>query len=329
MERKEGIVALELAKEKWSSEVGTITVGATKEEGGTRGSKVTVGGHKSLPFLHFEGDMPNRPVIAMEVWDTAPNDWPEAMMAPLADVVGSPADWAKKCVSEFGADMVCLRLQNANTEWGNVSPDEAAASVKQVLEAVEVPLIVLGPGQDDRDNEVLPRCSEIARGENCLFGMATQDNYKTLTAACLADGHGIIALSPIDINIAKQLNILISDMGFDLGRVVIYPTTGGLGYGIEYAYSIMERGRLAALGGDKLLARPVLAVVGAESWRAKEAKASEQDFPQWGTADERGPIWEAITATAVLQGGADILLMRHPKAVASVRKTIDALMKKD
>ena len=322
-------MAVELATENWSAEVGTITIGATKDEGGTRGKAVTVGGHKGLPFLHFEGEMRNRPVIAMEVWDTAPQDWPEVLATQFGTAVNSPAEWAAKCVSEFGADLICLKLQNAHAEWGNVSADEAAATVKQVLEAVDVPLIVLGPGQDDRDNEVLPRCAEVAKGENCLFGMASQDNYKTLTAACLADDHGIIALSPIDINIAKQLNILISEMGFDLERLVIFPTTGGLGYGIEYSYSIMERGRLAALGGDKMLARPVLGIVGAESWRAKESKAPESDFPEWGPVADRGPMWEAMTAVALLQGGADILVMRHPTAVASVRKTIDALMKSE
>ncbi len=319
---------LELAKEKWTGKINEVTIGATKEEGGTRTSKIVVGGETGLPFLHEEGEMPHRPVVAMEVWDTAPSDWPEVLAVPFKDVMDDPGRWSKKCVKEYGVDLIALRLQSAHSDWGSASPEKVSEGVKKVLEAVGVPLIVLGPGQDDRDNEVLPRCSEVAKGENCLFGNATQDNYKTLVAACLADGHNIIGESPIDINIAKQVNILISDMGFPLEKIVMDPTTGGLGYGLEYAYSIIERGRLAALGaGDKTMALPIICRVGQEAWRAKEAKAEESDFPDWGPASERGPLWEATTAVALLQAGADILVMRHPRAVESVRKTIDSLMK--
>jgi acetyl-CoA decarbonylase/synthase complex subunit delta len=159
-------------------------------------------------------------------------------------------------------------------------------------------------------------------------GSAVQDNYKTLTAAVLADGHNIIAESPIDINIAKQLNILISDMGLPLERIVINPTIGALGYGLEYAYSIMERARLAALAGDKTVACPFICFVGQEAWRVKEAKASQQEFPSWGPQLERGIIWEAMTATALIQAGADILVMRHPEAIEKVNEYIESLMAK-
>ncbi|MDD2654028.1 MAG: acetyl-CoA decarbonylase/synthase complex subunit delta, partial [Candidatus Omnitrophica bacterium] len=142
---------------------------------------------------------------------------------------------------------------------------------------------------------------------------------------CLADGHSIIAESPIDINIAKQLNILISDMGLSAERIVINPTIGALGYGLEYAYSIMERGRLSALNGDKMLAMPYICFVGYEAWRAKEAKASEKEFPAWGKEKERGIAWEMVTSTALLQAGADILVMRHPQAIQEVQKTINQL----
>jgi acetyl-CoA decarbonylase/synthase complex subunit delta len=155
--------------------------------------------------------------------------------------------------------------------------------------------------------------------------MASQENYKTLAAACLADGHSLIGLSPLDINIAKQVNILVSDMGLPADRIVMYPTTGALGYGLEYTYSIMERGRLAALAGDKMMSMPVFCVIGPESWKAKEAKAADADAPQWGPAEERGILWEAVTATALLQAGADILLMRHPKAAQIVRGAVQRL----
>jgi acetyl-CoA decarbonylase/synthase complex subunit delta len=177
-------------------------------------------------------------------------------------------------------------------------------------------MIVIGCGDDEKDNAMLPVVSEALKGRQCLIGSATQDNYKTLTVSALADGHSIIAESPIDINIAKQLNILISDMGLPLERIIIDPTTGALGYGLEYAYSIMERARLAALSGDKTVASPFICFIGQEAWKAKEAKVSLQ----------QGIIWEAMTAAALLEAGADILVMRHPAAIDKVNKHIENLM---
>ena len=319
-------MAIEEPKEKWSTTVATVSIGATPAEGGTRGSTITLGGEATLPFLHFEGATPNKPVVAMEVLDIEPTDWPEALVEPFADVVGSPADWAAKCVKEYSAEMICLRLMGTHPDFGDKGPDEAAETVKAVLKAVDVPLMVWGPDIDEKDNVVLPKCSEAAAGEKCLLGTAKEDNYKTLTAACMADGHALIAESPLDINIAKQVNILVSEMGFPLDRIAMYPTTGGLGYGIEYAYSIQERGRLAALTGDKMMSPPVVCQIGQEAWRAKEAKATSEEAPHWGSADERGPMWEAMTAITLLQAGSDLLIMRHPKAVAVVKKTVDALM---
>ncbi len=179
-------------------------------------------------------------------------------------------------------------------------------------------MIILGSGDDAKDNLVLPACCEAAKDERCLIGSAVQDNYKTLAAAVLADGHNIIAESPIDINIAKQLNILISDMGLPLERIVINPTIGALGYGLEYAYSIMERARLAALSGDKTVASPFICFVGQESWRVKEAKVES----------EQGIIWEIITATALIQAGADLLVMRHPRAIENVNRYIEDLFRR-
>jgi acetyl-CoA decarbonylase/synthase complex subunit delta len=317
---------IELVKEKWSNTINTVTIGATKEEAGTRTSKVTVGAVSTLPYLFEEGQMPNPPVIAMELLDIEPSDWPAVLKEPFGDVLNSPVEWAKKCVNEYKAEALCLKLQGTHPDFGNASADKAAETVKSILKAVGVPLIVLGCGNDEKDNLVLPKCSEAAKGERCLFGDATEENYKTLTAACLADGHNIIGESPIDINIAKQVNILISDMGFDINKIVMNPTIGALGYGMEYAYSIMERARLAALMGDKMLSMPFICFVGSEAWRAKEAKGAQSEHPEWGTETERGPIWEVTTAVSVLLSGADLLVMRHPKAVSIVRQTIEKLM---
>lgn len=314
--------------EKWSSGVATVTIGATASEGGTRCRKIDIGGATTLPFLTFEGITPNKPVIAMEVLDCMPSDWPETLIKPFADVIGKPGEWAAKCVSQYGAEMICLKLEGIHPDSEDKSPDEAVKVVEEVLKAVDVPLVIWGCDVDEKDNIVLPACSQAAAGERCLIGTAKEDNYKTLVASCMADGHALIAESPLDINIAKQLNVLISEMGFPLNRVVMYPTTGGLGYGIEYAYSIQERGRLAALMGDKMMSPPVVCQIGQEAWNAKEAKATTEEAPHWGPAEDRGIMWEAMTAVMLLQAGSDLLIMRHPRAVAMVNQIIDMLMSK-
>jgi len=315
-----------LAKEKWSNAINTVVIGATKEEGGTRRVSIKIGAQKTLPFIFCEGEIPYKPIVAFEIFDCQPQDWPEELTKEYKDVIGDPISWADKVVRKYKAELVCLRLFGAHPEQGNYSPEKEANLIKSILSKIDVPLIVVGCGDDSKDNLVLPACSEVAKGQRCLFGSAVQENYKTLTAACLADGHSIIAESPIDVNIAKQLNILISQMGLPLDRIVINPTIGALGYGLEYAYSIMERARLAALSGDKLLAQPFICFVGAEAWRAKEAKASIDEFPHWGKQPERGIAWEVLTAGAFLQAGADILVMRHPKSIKIIKEHIDNLM---
>jgi len=307
---------MELMLEKWSHSVSVVNIGATKQELGTRANSIRVGGEKSLPVLFSEGDLPCKPVIAYEVWDIPPLDWPEELVKAYKGCLNDPFLWAEKCVNDYKAEILCVRLQGAHPDFANKSADDAAKFIAQLLKKVSVPLIILGCGDDTKDNLLLPACSEAAHGERCLIGSAAQDNYKTLTAAALADGHSLIAESPIDINIAKQLNILISDMGLPLERIVINPTIGALGYGLEYAYSIMERARLAALSGDKTVASPFICFIGQEAWRAKEAKEP-------GT--ERGIIWETVTATTLIQAGSDILVMRHPKAIEKVSQYIKEL----
>lgn len=318
-------MAVEILREKSRASVLEVTLGATPEQGGTRTHTITVGGDAALPFHHFEGEIKNRPVIALEVQDIVP-DWPENLAKYYRDVWNDPGQWAKKCVEEYGADLIYLKLDGAHPDNGNKPIDDCVAAVKEVLKAVGVPLIVVGCEDEEKDHDLMVAVAEAASGENLLLGNAEQDNYKSLTAACMVHKHNIIARSPLDINICKQLNILISEMNLPLNKIVIDPAIGGLGYGIEYAYSILERARLGALQGDKMLSMPVIATVGYESWRAKEANLSEAENPGWGAAEDRGILWEATCANALLQAGVHILLMRHPKAAAIVRKQIDQLM---
>ena len=313
------------AKEKWSGQVNTVVLGATKSEGGTRGRTVTIGGQCGIPFLSFDGDVPNPPVIALDVLDTEPTEWPKPLAEVYGDVWSDPAAWAQR-VKELGADLVNLRLVGIHPDEGDRSPEQAVDTVKAVLAAVDLPLIVWGCDVPQKDQQVMPKVAEVLQGENCLLGAATEGEYRTLTAAAQAYGHKLIALAPCDINKQKQVNILVSDMGYPVEDIVIYPSTASLGYGMEYIYSILERGRLAALSGDKLMAPPVILDVGYEAWRAKEARSGDEVAEIWGPAAERGSAWEAVTATDLLQGGADLLVMRHPRAMEVVRNTINELV---
>jgi acetyl-CoA decarbonylase/synthase complex subunit delta len=315
-------------KQSWTNPINEVTIGATKEEGGTRSHTVTIGGTNSLPLLYFEGNIPHPPVVAMEIWDIAPPDWPEELRKYFSDAWDDPGKWAKKCVDEFGADLICLRLQGCDPDGKNKDSDEAAQAVERVLKSVTVPLIIWGCGNNEKDNEVFPACSQAAAGERCLLGTITENNYKTLIALCKADKHKLIAESPVDINIAKQVNILATDIGLAPEDIVIYPSTGALGYGMEYVYSIMERGRMAGLMGDKMWAMPLLVDIGREVWKVKEAIAPEGDVPGWGNHIQRGPLWETITALAYLQAGGDIFIMWHPKAVKEFKKYIDSLTRR-
>ena len=309
--------------ESFTGEVTRVTLGATKDNKGTRSSTVTVGGARNVVYGGSIDDAGEKPVIAIDVLDAKPEDWPESLAEPYKDVLDRPGDWAKKCVEELGADLICLKFEGIHPDKADKDASHAVKVTEEVLKAVGVPLILWGCGNDEKDNQVMPKVSEAAKGENCLIGTAKEDNYKSLTAIALADGHHLITHAPLDINIAKQVNILVSDMGFPLERIVTFQATGALGYGIEYAYSIQERQRLAALGGDKMMAMPAICDVGYESWRVKEAKLA--DAPGWGDVGDRGPMWEATTAICLLQAGVDIIRMRHPRAVAAVKNFINQI----
>ncbi|MHC4175300.1 MAG: acetyl-CoA decarbonylase/synthase complex subunit delta [Planctomycetota bacterium] len=244
--------------ERFTGSVNRLTLGATKEDGGTRSATVTVGGARNVVYGGSPADTGEKPVVAMDVLDTKPEDWPDVLLEPYKDVLDSPADWAKKCVDEFGAELICVKFEGIHPDKKDLDASDAVMVTEEVAKAVGVPLILWGCGNDKKDNEVMPKVSGAVKGEKCLIGTVTEDNYKSLTAIALADGHYLITHAPLDINIAKQVNILTSDMGFPLERIVTFQATGALGYGIEYAYSIQERQRLAALTGDKMMAMPVI-----------------------------------------------------------------------
>ncbi|MBD3308456.1 acetyl-CoA decarbonylase/synthase complex subunit delta [candidate division KSB3 bacterium] len=312
-------------KERWTSKINEVTLGATKDQGGTRAKTVTVGGQTTLPFLTFEGDLPYKPVIAGFVADTVP-DWPDFLTTAIGKEVNSPVEWAQKAVEEYGVDLISLKMVGADPAVNDASPEACAKVVEDVLKAVDVPLIIWGSGDDEKDNQILPECSQVARGENCLIGSAKESNYRTVVAICKADKHKIISEAPVDINIGKQVNILLQDAGYDLKDVVMFQTTAALGYGFDYVYTILERARIAGLKGDKLMAAPQICDVGGEVYRIKEAVVDDDILPGWGKVNKRGPAWEATCAAVYLQAGADILVMAHPDAIKDIQTTIERLL---
>ncbi len=318
-------VTVETPMEKWTGAVREVTLGATAAQGGTRAKTVTVGGETTLPFLHFEGKIPNPPAVAIEIQDYYPEDWSPLLKGAWGDALNGPATWAERAEG-YGADIIMLRLRGADNEGNKTAPKEAATTVKNVLAATGLPLIVRGPGQAEVDNELLVAVAEAAKGERIVLGLCEDKNYRTIVAAALAHDQLVISSTPMDVNLSKQLTILISDMAFPLNRILMDPTTGALGYGIEYGYSVMERLRIAALSGDAMTQQPMICFVGEESWRQKESKTGEGVPEAWGDWAKRGGTWEAMTGVTLLHAGADIVAVRHPETVRTVKGFIEELM---
>ncbi len=316
---------VEIPTERWTGSIREVTLGATAAEGGTRAKTVTVGGQTTMPFLHFEGDMPNPPVIGIEIQDGYPAEWSAALLEAWGDAASDPAAWAKKA-EELGADIIMLKLRGTDADGKPTTAQQAAATIKAVLAATGLPIFVRGPGQAEADNTLLVAVAEAAPGERLALGLCEDKNYRTIVAAALAHGHLVVSSSPIDVNLAKQLNILISDMRLPLDRVLMDPTTGALGYGLEYTYSVMERLRVAAMTGDGMTQQPMVCLVGEESWRQKESRAAQGVPDEWGEVGKRGVVWETVTAASLLESGADIVVLRHPQTVGVVRETINNLM---
>lgn len=316
---------IEIPKDNWPGEVRTVTIGATPEEGGTRNSTVTVGGEKSLPFMHFENTMPNRPVIAIEIKDRRPDDWSPLLLKDWGEVVNDPAAWAK-AAEDAGAEMIEVLLSLTDADGNPNTPENAVKVVKAVLDATGLPLIVLGPGQAELDNELLVPVAEATKGERIVLGICEDKNYRTIVATAMANDHLVTARTAMDVNLAKQLNILITDMGLPLERILMDPTTGALGYGIEYGFSVMERLRLAALQGDAMTQLPMIVTPGYECWKTKESKVGEGVPEVWGDWEKRAINWEVLTAMTLLESGADILVLRHPESVKQLEGAIESLM---
>ncbi|MBW2219369.1 MAG: acetyl-CoA decarbonylase/synthase complex subunit delta [Deltaproteobacteria bacterium] len=313
-------MGFEIVKESYAGGIKEITIGKGD-------NAITLGGETCYPFYQFEGNMPNKPKIAMEVWDMEPEDWAEAALSHFKDVVSDPAAWAKKCVKEFGADAIVLQLKSIDPNDKNAGPEDAVATVKKVLKAIDVPLIIWGCTNIEKDEEVLKKISEDCEGENLIIGPVEDANHKGIGASAMGFGHTLISSSPIDVNLAKQVNILLENLGMPMDRILVDPTTGGVGYGMEYSYSVMERLRMAAMAqGDDKLQFPMINNLGNEVWKCKEAKQPVDEAPELGDPEKRPILMEAVGAVTYLMAGSDLLFMRHPESVRLVKSFIDLVM---
>lgn len=288
-------------------------------------NSITVGGSNSMPFHLFEGDMQHKPLIAMEIQDIRPDNWPETLSQYFDDVMDSPVDWAKKCVEEYNADALNIWLIGTDPNGENRPSADAAKDAAAVIEAVDVPIIIWGCGNSEKDTDTLREVTSIIGDKKVCLAPLEDANYRAIGATAMAFQHPMVAASPIDVNLAKQLNILLENLGVPLDSVLMDPSIGALGYGIEYTYSVMERIRIAALTQkDEKLQVPIICNLGREVWKTKEVGLPSEEL--MGDQEQRGIMMEAMTASCMLMAGGEVLIMRHPKAINMTKSLINGLI---
>jgi len=314
-------MAFEIPKTAYSGKIREIKLGSGDKA-------VTVGGETCYPFYLFEGEVPHLPRIAMEVWDTPPQEWAPAALEPFKGVTDDPVAWAKKCVDDYGAEMICLQLVSTDPNGLDRGADEAAEVVKKVADATSVPLIVWGTANHDKDTEVLRKVTEVCQGRNLIVGPVEEGDHKKIGAAAIGYQHTVISSTPIDINLAKQLNILLGNLGVPNELIIMDPTVSCIGYGIEYCYSVMERMRMAGLSQqDEKLQFPLICNISKEAWKTKEVHLADGEL-NMGDAKKRGILLEAMSAMVLIMAGGDVIIMRHPEAIKLVREMIAELAAK-
>ncbi len=289
-----------------------VRLGATRAEGGTREVSYVIGGERGLPF---SGKTPDRLMVALEICDD-PRFWPPVVRDYVGDLANNTDEWARTAERTYGADLVRLNFTSTKQRGFNAF-DAIAATTEEVLAATTRPLIIEGSNEPELDSEVFRRCGEAGEGERLLLGTAEADRYRSVAAAALAYGHAVIAQSPIDVNLAKQLNILLREMGVPQDRIVIDPYTGALGYGFEYTYSVMERILLAALSGDADLAMPMICAP-TDTLSVREVREAEP-----AKQDAMAVAWEFYTAYSAFVAGASIVCVRHPLTVEKLKKALE------
>ena len=302
-----------------------VKLGATKAEGGSRGRTLVIGGATSPAFYLFEEVPPNPPVVSVDVFDIKIR-LPKALRTAVKEVMGDPAEWAKMAVDKFEADAVTLHLLSTDPLINDASPSQAAKTIEEVLQAVDVPIIVGGCGDPKKDSEVFRKAAEVASGERVVLSSVTPDMADAgllgdVAKAADEHGHAVLAFTALDLNRAKEMNRRLYEF-LPRDSIVMDLTTAALGYGLEYSFSIHERARLAALMGDSELQHPTLSG-STNAWAAREAWLKLG--PEWEPRELRGPIWETITALTLLLAGVDMFMMMHPAAVHTMKQVIKNL----
>ena len=294
---------------------------------GTGDKAIVIGGQNVLPFYTFDAEMPNAPKIGVEISDMA-SEWTAPALKEFYAGCTTMADYAKKAETMEGADFLCLHFESADPNGANRSVEDCVADAKAVAEAVSMPIVIMGCKNIEKDGELFSKIAEALQGKNILVLSARSEDYKTVGASvALAYGQKVGAETADDINLAKQLNIMLKGLTVKPESIVMNVGTAAVGYGFEYVASTLDRIRLAALDqSDADLQMPIMSPVYPDAWSVKEATASEEDEPAWGNQEERGIAMEVSTAAANLTGGADAVIMRHPAAVATIRKFISELV---
>lgn len=285
---------------------------------GSSDNSIRVGGETTLPFHSFEGTLPNPPKLALEVSSCRQSDGVEETLKDFEDVMDEPAACAKKYVVELGAEIISLQLSRTDARGKDIPVEEVAAIAADVVKSVSAAVIVYGTGEPEGDRELLSKVAEVCAGGKVLLGPVKKENYREITAAALKHGHCLIAQTPLDVNASKQLNIMLAKEGIPTNRIVIDPLSSALGYGMEYSYSVMERIKLAAIvHNDKMMQAPLIANIGAECWKTKEAK---DDSAQ-------GVLWEGITALCFILAGANIVVLRSPHTYKLIQQMLSKHLK--
>ena len=302
---------------KYTQAIQEITLGATKGQGGSRSKTVTIGGHTAPAWDLFQAPPKHPPIIAADVFDM-PISLAKMVKMHYKEVRDDPAEWAKLVVDKYGADVVTLHLISTDRHLGDTSPNDAAKVIEEVLQAVKVPILIGSAGDPEKDGPVLAKAAEVCEGERVLLCSATVDVFEEIAIAAKKHDQVVLSWTSIDINDQKELNRRLFEW-LTPEQIIIDPTTAALGYGLEYAFTIMQRMRLAGLLGDEELRFPISSGT-TNAWAAREAWMNK---PELGPRELRGPIWESVTALALLLAGSDLFMMMHPAAIKTVHDLVD------
>ena len=313
-------MSFEPKKQPYRGKINAVTLG-------TGDKAVVIGGQNVLPFYTFDAPIEHAPKIGVEISDLA-GEWKSAGLSEFYAGCTTMVDYAKKAETMEGADFLCLHFESADPNGANRSVADCVNDAKAVADAVSMPIVIMGCKNIEKDGELFSKVAEALQGKNILVLSARSEDYKTVGASvALAYGQKVGAETADDINLAKPLNIMLKGLTVPAESIVMNVGTAAVGYGYEYVASTLDRVRLAALDqSDADLQMPIIAPVSPDSWGVKESTASAEDEPAWGDQEERAIGMEVATAAADLTGGADAVIMRHPAAVATIKKFINELV---